>query len=112
MLTSRASTRIAEVAFVRFLAASPASVRYTNPICPPEARPLSAEPYTDLDVALGKEAQAGNISDRPDTLGIVHVFRNDLFEITFVKNGISYVVQGLPESATSTLDVLKSWEFI
>jgi hypothetical protein len=28
------------------------------------------------------------------------------------KNGISYVVQALPESATSTLDILKTWQFI
>jgi hypothetical protein len=73
---------------------------------------ITAEPYTDLDVALGEEATAGNTSDQPSTLGIVHAFRNDLFEITFVKNGISYVVQTLPERATSTLDILKTWEFI
>jgi len=73
---------------------------------------ITAEPYTDLDVVLGAEAPAGSASDQPDTLGIVHVFRNDLFEITFVKDGISYVVQTLPENATSTLDILTSWEFI
>jgi hypothetical protein len=73
---------------------------------------ITAEPYTDLDVALGEEGAASTAADQPDTLGIVHVFRNDMFEITFVKNGISYVVQTLPENATSTLDILKSWEFI
>jgi hypothetical protein len=73
---------------------------------------VSARPYQDLDVALGEEAPAGTASDQPDTLSIVHVFRNDLFEITFVKNGISYLVQSLPENATSTLDILKSWQFI
>ena len=65
---------------------------------------VSAWPYKDLDVALGEEAPAGTASDQPDTLAIVHAFRNDLFEITFVKNGISYLVQSLPENATSTLE--------
>jgi hypothetical protein len=73
---------------------------------------VSAWPYQDLDVALGDEAAAGNSSDQPDTLAIVHVFHDDLFEITFVKNGISYLVQTLPDNAASTLDILKSWEFI
>jgi hypothetical protein len=73
---------------------------------------VTAEPYTDLDLALGAEAPAGSASDQPDTLGIVHLFRNDLLEFTFVKNAVSYVVQTLPENATSTLDILTSWEFI
>lgn len=51
---------------------------------------ITAEPYIDLDVALAAEAPAGSASDQPDTLGIIHVFRNDLLEFTFVKNGISY----------------------
>ena len=73
---------------------------------------VSAWPYSDLDIALGEEAPAGRASDQPDTLNIVHAFHNDLFELTFVKNGISYVVQTLPKNATSTLDILKSWQFI
>jgi hypothetical protein len=32
--------------------------------------------------------------------------------ITFVKNGIGYVVQTLPENATSTLEILRTWQFI
>jgi hypothetical protein len=28
-----------------------------------------------------------------------------------VKNGISYSVQTLPDNATATLDILKSWQF-
>jgi hypothetical protein len=73
---------------------------------------VSAWPYQDLDVALGEEAAAGNSSDQPDTLAIVHVFHDDMFEITFVKNGISYLVQSVPDDATSTLDILKTWQFI
>jgi len=37
---------------------------------------ITAEPYTDLDVALGEEGAAGSASDQPDTLSIVHVFRS------------------------------------
>jgi hypothetical protein len=73
---------------------------------------ITVEPYADFDVSLGEEATAGSAGDQPSTLGIVHVFHDDLFEVTFVKNGISYVVQALPENATSTLEILKSWEFI
>jgi hypothetical protein len=73
---------------------------------------VSAWPYQDLDVALGEEGTPGSNSDQGDTLGIVHVFHDDMFEITFVKNGISYNVQAVPENATSTLDILKSWQFI
>jgi hypothetical protein len=73
---------------------------------------ITAEPYSDFDVALGEEGAPRNISDQPDTLGIVHVYHDDLLGITFVKNGIAYVVQTLPENATSTLDILKSWRFI
>jgi hypothetical protein len=73
---------------------------------------VSAWPYQDLDVALGDEAPAGKSFDQPDTLGVVRVFHDDMFEITFVKNGISYLVQTLPDNTASTLDILKSWEFI
>ena len=73
---------------------------------------VSAWPYHDFDVALGEEAPAGSAQDEPDTLGIVHVYHGDMFEMTFVKDGISYVVQSLPEYATTTLDILKSWHFI
>lgn len=54
-------------------------------------------------------------ADQPEELGTVHTYQNDLndlFEVTFVKNGISYLVQTLPENETSTLDILKSWQFI
>jgi hypothetical protein len=73
---------------------------------------ITAEPYADLDVALGEEGAASNNSDQPDTLGIVHVYHDDLLEITFVKNGIAYVVQSLPENATFTLEILRTWHFI
>jgi hypothetical protein len=73
---------------------------------------VSAWPYQDLDIALGEEGAASTAGDQPSTLAVVHIYRNDLVEITFVKNGISYNVQTLPERATSTLDILKSWEFI
>jgi hypothetical protein len=73
---------------------------------------VSAWPYSDLDIALGEEAPAGTAADEPDTLGIVRVYRDDMFEMTFVKNGISYNVRTLPEDGTTTLNILKSWQFI
>jgi hypothetical protein len=51
-------------------------------------------------------------NDQPDQLGTVHVVQDDVFEILFTKNGITYVVQTLPDNATSTLDIFKSWQFI
>ena len=42
----------------------------------------------------------------------MHVVQDDMFEITFVKSGISDVVQALPENATSTLDILEPWQLI
>lgn len=73
---------------------------------------VSVWPYRDLDVALGEETPAGSASDQPDELGIVHAFHDDMFELAFVKNGVGYVVQSPPDNATSTLDILKSWQFI
>jgi hypothetical protein len=73
---------------------------------------VSAWPYQDLDIALGEEAPAGSAGDQSDSLAIVHVLHNDLLEIAFDKNGISYLVQATNGDATSTLDILKSWQFI
>jgi len=42
----------------------------------------------------------------------VHVVQDDMLEILFTKNATTYVVQTLPEKATSTLDIFKSWKFI
>jgi hypothetical protein len=85
---------------------------YPREIEAAECFEVSAWPYSDLDVALGEEAPAGSAADEPDTLGIVRAYRDDMFEMTFVKNGIGYVVQTVPENATSTINILKSWHFI
>jgi hypothetical protein len=75
---------------------------------------ISAWPYKDLVVHTdGFRVQPpSSDGDVPDELGTVHVFHTDLFEITFVKNGMSYNVQAFPDHATSTLSILKSWQFI
>jgi hypothetical protein len=70
---------------------------------------VSAWPYAEPDVGLGEEGAASTASDQPDELGIVHVFRNDLAEFTFVSHGISHIVGALPENETITLDSLRSW---
>jgi hypothetical protein len=75
---------------------------------------VSAWPYQDLVVhADGLQLQPASVdNDQPDELDTVHVYQDGLFEISFVKNGIAYNVQALPDKATSTLDILKSWQFI
>ncbi len=73
---------------------------------------VSAWRHQDLDVGLGEEGAPSNTSDQPDTLGIVHAYDGDLFRLAFVKNGIAYTVQTTEFNATSTLDILKSWQFI
>ncbi len=88
-----------------------ATIQFTDPQGN-EPFQITAVPYSDLDVALGEEAPAANAGDQPSTLNIVHVFHADLFEVTFQKNGVSYLVQAVDADETSTLDILKSWQFI
>lgn len=73
---------------------------------------VSAWPYKELDLALGAEASPGVAQDQPDTLGIVRIARDDMVHVTFVKNGISYLAQTLPEHEAPLLDMLRSWQFI
>lgn len=78
---------------------------------------VSAWPYQDLVLHADsiEPISPSHGADQPDELDTVHAFQNpasDLFEITFIKNGISYLVQTSPEKATATFDILKSWQFI
>ena len=75
---------------------------------------VSAWPYSDLTIHSDRLQldPPSDANDQPDELGIVHVVQDDLFEILFSKSSITYVVQTLPENATSTIEILKSWQFI
>jgi hypothetical protein len=75
---------------------------------------VSAWPYQDLVVhADGMHPQApSQDADQPDELDTVHVYEGDLLTLTFIKNGVLYNVQATAQDATSTLDILKSWQFI
>lgn len=55
---------------------------------------------------------ASGDSDQPDQPDVVRVVQGDITDFLFEKNGIAYSVETLPENATSTLDILKSWQFI
>lgn len=75
---------------------------------------IAAWPYKDLTIhadgfQLRTPAENG---DQGDELGTVGVVNDDLLEFLFKKNGITYDLQAMQEYATSTLDILKSWQFI
>ena len=53
---------------------------------------ISAWPYSQLDVTLGRIGEPSNSSDQPDHLEIVDVLRDDVFKVLFTKNGTLYVV--------------------
>jgi hypothetical protein len=72
---------------------------------------ISAWPYTQLDLTLGREGAASANSDQPDHLEIVDVVRDDLFTVLFHKNGIRYSVVTLPEYEAWLTDILTTWRF-
>jgi hypothetical protein len=72
---------------------------------------ISAWPYTQLDLTLGREGTPSDASDQPDHLEIVNVLRDDVFKVLFTKNGTLYVVTTLPEYEAWLTDILKTWEF-
>ena len=72
---------------------------------------ISAWPYTQLDVTLGREGTPNTAADQPDHLEIVNVLRDDVFKVFFTKNGTLYVVTTLPEYEAWLTEILKTWEF-
>ena len=72
---------------------------------------ISAWPYTQLDLTLGREGAPSATSDQPDHLEIVNVLRDDVFKVVFTKNGTLYVVTTLPEYEAWLTDILTTWEF-
>jgi hypothetical protein len=72
---------------------------------------VSAEPYTQMDVALGEEGAPNASSDQSTTLGIINVYHQDTVAYSFHRNGIAYTVTTLPGSEAWLLPILQSWEF-
>jgi hypothetical protein len=73
---------------------------------------ISAWPYTQLDLTLDRVGEPSVTSDQPRHLEIVDVVNDDRFTVLFVKNGVRYVVVGLPEHESWLRDILKTWQFI
>lgn len=72
---------------------------------------ISAWPYTQLDVTLGRLGEPSTMADQPDHLEIVNVLRDDVFKVLFTKNGTLYVVTTLPEYEAWLTDILTTWQF-
>lgn len=85
------------------------SVRFTGATGDKELI-ISAWPYTQLDLTLGREVAPSNTADQPDHIEIV-VLRDDLFKVLFTKNGTLYVVTTLPEYEAWLTDILATWQF-
>ena len=72
---------------------------------------ISAWPYTQVDVTLGRIGDASNATDQPDHLEIVNVLRDGVFKVVFTKNGTLYVVTTLLEDEAWLTDILQTWQF-
>jgi hypothetical protein len=72
---------------------------------------ISAWPYTQLDVTLGRLGEPSGTSDQPDHLEIIDVVRNDLLTVMFQKHGVHYIVVTLPEYEPWLTDILTTWKF-
>jgi hypothetical protein len=72
-----------------------------------------AAPYTLLDVAIGEEGAPNADGDQPTNLGVVHVYRNETYNVSFHRKGIAYTVVTNPDNdaAARLLPILQSWEF-
>ena len=73
---------------------------------------IIAEPYTQLDVALGAEGAPDTGTDQSTTLGVINAYHDDIYSVSFHRNGIAYTVSsGALAAETWLLPVLQSWEF-
>ena len=72
---------------------------------------ITARPYTQLDVTLGRLGDPSSTSDQPDHLEIVDVMRDDTFIVAFRKNGVRYAVRTLQEDEAWLIDILTGWQF-
>ena len=73
---------------------------------------VTATPYSQLDVTLGREGDPSNVSDQPDHLEIVNIRRDDLFRVWFTKDGVLYTIVTMPDlEPWLTGDILPTWQF-
>ena len=73
---------------------------------------IIAEPYTQLDVALGTEGAPDTGTDQPTTLGVINAYHDDIYSVSFHRNAIAYTVSsGALSAETWLLPILQSWEF-
>jgi hypothetical protein len=72
---------------------------------------VTAEPYMQMDVALGEEGAPGASSDQSTTLGVINVYHADTLAYSFHRHGIAYTVTTLPGNEGWLLPILQSWEF-
>ena len=73
---------------------------------------VTATPYSQLDVTLGREGDASNISDQPDHLEIVNIRRDDVVRVWFTKNGALYTIVTMPDlEPWLTSNILPTWQF-
>jgi hypothetical protein len=76
---------------------------------------ILATPYTQMDVALGEEGTPDANTDQSTNLGIVNVYRDDMYSVSFHRNGIMYTVTtgdiDADRNALWLLPILQSWQF-
>ena len=73
---------------------------------------VTATPYSQLDVTLGREGDPSGTADQPDHLEIVNIRRDDVVRVWFTKNGVLYTIVTLPDlEPWLTSNILKTWQF-
>jgi hypothetical protein len=73
---------------------------------------VTAVPYSQLDLTLGREGAPGETSNEPDHLEIVNFTRTDFFKVWFTKEGVLYIVGASADQEMWLRDILKTWQFI
>jgi len=72
---------------------------------------VGTTPYTQLDVLLEEEGLPNKSFDQSTELGVINVFRGDVFRVWFVRNGTFYSASTLPQNEARFIDILKTWQF-
>jgi hypothetical protein len=87
------------------------SIRATTRAPCASSAPVAA-PYSQLDVGTGEEGVPNIDNDQPTNLGVVNVYRDNMYSVSFHRNGIAYTItSGANDAATWLLPILQSWEF-
>ena len=87
------------------------SIQFTDPTGE-KLFTISAWPYTQLDLTLGREGTPSGTWDQPDHLEIADMVRDDVFTVLFQKNGVRYVVVTMPKHEAWLIEILKTWQFV